>query len=237
MREHQIIMEEKQNIGQLFDRIAGTYDKFNHFLSLNIDKKWRRKAVRMLSASDNLLDVAIGTADLSIEILRQTKADHITGIDLSSEMMKIGEAKVAEKGLTDKVRFELGSALQMPYSDGTFDAVTCAYGVRNFSDLDKGLAEMYRVLRPGGQLMILEFSYPSNPIVRWTYDVFFTHIMPLVGKMISKDPSAYKYFRQSVKSFIWGAEMTGHITDAGFTGASFKTLSLGITTIYLGKKK
>ncbi len=229
-------MDEKQNIGQLFDRIAGTYDRFNHFLSLNIDKKWRRRAVRMLPVSDNLLDVAIGTADLSLEILCQGKAGHITGLDLSSEMMKIGEAKVADKGLSDKVAFELGSALDMPYADSVFDVVTCAYGVRNFSDPDKGLAEMFRVLRPGGQVMILEFSYPSNPLVRWSYDLFFSHVMPLVGKLISKDPAAYKYFRESVKNFIWGEEMCAHICDAGFAETSFRTLSLGITTVYTAKK-
>lgn len=230
------MMDEKQNIGQLFDRIAGTYDRFNHFLSLNIDKRWRRKAVRMLPVSGNLLDVAIGTADLSLEILRQGKAGHITGLDLSSEMMKIGEAKVAEKGLSAKVAFELGSALDMPYADSSFDVVTCAYGVRNFSDLDKGLAEMFRVLRPGGQVMILEFSYPSNPLVRWSYDLFFSHVMPLVGKLISKDPAAYRYFRESVKNFIWGEEMCAHICGAGFTETSFRTLSLGITTIYTARK-
>lgn len=229
-------MDEKQNIGRLFDRIAGTYDRFNHFLSFNIDRKWRRKAVSMLPVSGNLLDVAIGTADLSLELLRQEKAEHITGLDLSSEMMRIGESKVASKGLSSRVTFELGSALDMPYADSCFDAVTCAFGVRNFSDLDKGLVEMFRVLRPGGQVMILEFSYPSNPLVRRSYDLFFSHVMPLVGKLISKEPSAYRYFRESVKNFIWGEEMLGHIRSAGFADASFRTLSLGITTVYTAKK-
>lgn len=229
-------MEEKKQIGQLFDRIAGTYDKFNHVLSLNIDKSWRRRAVKGMKPCSEMLDVAIGTADLSIEALRQGKASSVVGIDLSEEMMKIGEKKVEAKGYAGKVVFEVGSALQMPYEADRFDAVTCGYGVRNFSDLDKGLSEMFRVMKPGGQLMILEFSYPSNPVVRFFYNIFFTHIMPLVGKLISKDKSAYKYFMKSVKDFIWGEEMLGHIRAAGFGECSFKTLTFGITTIYRAQK-
>ena len=229
-------MEEKKQIGQLFDRIAGTYDKFNHVLSLNIDKSWRRRAVKDMKPCSEMLDVAIGTADLSIEALRQGKASSVVGIDLSEEMMKIGEKKVEAKGYAGKVVFEAGSALQMPYEADRFDAVTCGYGVRNFSDLDKGLSEMHRVMKPGGQLMILEFSYPSNPFVRFFYNLFFTYVMPLVGKAISKEKSAYKYFMKSVKDFIWGEEMLGHIRAAGFVDCSFKTLTFGITTIYRAQK-
>ena len=229
-------MEEKKQIGQLFDRIAGTYDRFNHTLSLGIDKSWRRKAVKGLNPCDRLLDVAIGTADLAIEVIRQGKASAVTGIDLSSEMMRIGEEKVVANGYAQKITFQIGNAQQMEFADGSFDAITCAYGVRNFSDLDAGLSEMYRVLSPGGQLMILEFSYPTNRFVRWAYDIFFTHLMPLVGRIISKDPSAYKYFCQSVKSFIWGEEMAARISAAGFSDCRFRTLSLGITTIYTAIK-
>lgn len=231
-------MEEKKQIGQLFDRIAGTYDRFNHVLSLNIDKVWRRKAVRTMKepAVQNVLDVAIGTGDLALEILRQGKAIHVDGIDLSVEMMKIGEKKVAAKGLAGHISFQKASALEMPFPDGKYNAVTCGYGVRNFSDLDRGLREMCRVMKSGGQLVILDFSYPSNRVVRYFYDLFFTHIMPLVGKLISKDPSAYVYFRQSVKNFIWGEEMTRHIADAGFTDCRFKPLTFGISTLYTAVK-
>jgi ubiquinone/menaquinone biosynthesis methyltransferases len=229
-------MEEKKDVGHLFDRIAGTYDKFNHLLSLNIDKRWRRKAIRGLSPARDLLDVAIGTGDLSIEAMRQHKAMNITGIDLSVEMMKIGREKARKAALADAITFEEGSALEMPYSDSSFDTVTCAYGVRNFSDLDKGLTEMHRVLRAGGQLMILEFSYPGNPVIRAIYDFFFTRIMPVVGKMISKDPSAYVYFCKSVKGFIWGDEMAARIKAAGFSEVSYETLTFGITTIYRATK-
>lgn len=229
-------MNEKQNIGSLFDRIAGTYDKLNHLLSLNIDRRWRRKAVGRLQPCGQLLDVAIGTADLAIEIMRQQKADHVTGIDLSTEMMRIGEDKVRKQNLPERITFEQGSALDLPYPDSHFDAVTCAYGVRNFSDLDRGLQEMQRVLRPNGQLVILEFSYSENRLVRWAYDLYFSHILPTVGRWLSKDKTAYSYLNRSVKDFIWGDEMCQHLTHSGFKNATFKTLSFGITTIYTATK-
>lgn len=229
-------LEEKKNIGQLFDRIAGTYDSFNHLLSLNIDRRWRRKAVSRLSKAEKLLDVAIGTADLAIELMKQGKADSIDGIDLSEGMMKIGREKVERKKLGGKVSFMKASALDMPFDDASYDALTCSYGVRNFSNLDKGLQEFHRVLKPGGQLMILEFSYPENKLVRALYDFFFTNIMPLVGKAMSKDPSAYTYFKNSVKGFIWGEEMAERLRSAGFTNVSFKPMTFGISTVYIAEK-
>ena len=230
-------MEEKKDIGRLFDRIAATYDRFNHLLSLNVDRTWRRKAVKMLRKSEHLLDVAVGTADLAMEIVRKDKALEVTGLDLSTEMMKIGEQKVAKAGMSDRISFLEGSALDMPYLDSSFDTVTCAYGVRNFSDLDKGLAEMFRVLKSGGQLLILEFSYPKNALVRAVYDFFFTHFMPLAGRAVSKDKTAYTYFRNSVKGFIWGQEMSDSISAAGFIDVCYKTMTFGITTLYTAVKK
>lgn len=229
-------MDEKKEIGQLFDRIAGTYDRFNHLLSLNIDKRWRRRAAACLKPSDEVLDVAVGTADLAIEMLRQERCHRVVGLDLSAEMMRLGKEKADKRGLANKIDFQLGSALAMPYDDGRFDAVTCAYGVRNFSDLDKGLSEMFRVMKAGGQLVILEFSYPSNRLIRGLYDFFFSRIMPLVGRLISKDPTAYLYFRESVKGFIWGNEMLQHLRQAGFQKAAYKPLTFGITTLYTAIK-
>ena len=284
------MMEEKEHIGQLFDGISGTYDKLNHLLSLNIDKLWRRKAVSRLQAVSKLLDVAIGTADLSLEILRQGKAGSITGIDLSRNMMEIGLAKCLGKGIDAQwldpqtfkqadasgaetssagtsssmssceqrtfhnqkvsnknnrrtetvnlptIRFMEASALDIPFADNSFDALTCAYGVRNFSNLDRGLSEMYRVLHGDGQLLILEFSYPSNCVARALYDFFFSKIMPLIGRMVSHDPKAYTYFRNSVKNFIWGDAMAERLKAAGFRDVSYKPLTFGITTIYLARK-
>lgn len=227
---------EKQHIGQLFDRIAGTYDGLNHLLSLNIDKRWRRRAIRMLKPAEQVLDVAIGTADLTIEILRQGKAQHVTGIDLSHGMMAIGEQKVAKRGYAPQVQFDYGSAQQMPYANASFDTVTCAYGVRNFANMDEGLSEMYRVLRTGGELMVLEFSYPTNPVIRWGYDLYFTHLLPFIGNLFSRDKGAYSYLNRSVKSFPYGEAFCQHLRKAGFTQIKATPLTFGISTIYTAVK-
>lgn len=227
---------EKQHIGQLFDRIAGTYDGLNHVLSLNIDKRWRRRAIRMLAPAEQVLDVAIGTADLTIEILRQGKAQHVTGIDLSHGMMAIGEQKVAKRGYAQQVQFDYGSAQQMPYADSSFDTVTCAYGVRNFANMDEGLSEMYRVLRTGGELMVLEFSYPTNPVIRWGYDLYFTHILPFIGNLFSRDKGAYSYLNRSVKNFPYGEAFCRHLRKTGFSQIKATPLTFGISTIYTAVK-
>ena len=226
----------KQNIGHLFNRIAGTYDRLNHLLSLNTDRRWRRRAVRRLTPCDNALDVASGTADLAIEIVRQDKARHVTGIDLSEEMLRLGNDKIQKVNLSDRITLQQGSALALPYPDGHFNAVTCAYGIRNFSDLNLGLQEMQRVLQPDGQLLILEFSYPDNKIIRFFYDFYFTKIMPAIGRKVSKDPTAYSYLNRSVKEFIWGEAMAEKLRAAGFRNVSFHPMTFGITTLYLAQK-
>ena len=236
--------EEKQHIGSLFDRIAGTYDRLNHGLSLNIDRLWRRKTVSLMPPAEHVLDVAIGTADLTIAMLRAGKAQRVTGIDLSREMMRIGEEKLTPKqGAAQTgtpgakpVNFVYANAQSMPFEEASFDGVTCAFGCRNFSDLDAGLREMYRVLRPGGQVTILEFSYPSNKLIRWGYDLYFSHVLPLVGRLVSHDKTAYTYLNKSVKSFCWGEGFLRHLTQAGFQDARFETLTFGIATIYIAKK-
>ena len=237
-------MNEKQNIGLLFDRIAGKYDFLNHLLSLNIDKWWRKKAVKAIEKNkgENIqcLDVAIGTADLAIELARQLERQqitfNITGIDLSTEMMHIGEEKVKKRGLQDRISFMKASVFEMPFGNNTYDIVTCSYGVRNFSDLNLGLAEMQRVLKPGGKLMILEFSYPKNKIIAWVYDLYFTHIMPTLGRLLSKDKTAYTYLNRSVKNFVWGEEMCARLTACGFNHVTHKPLTFGISTIYTATK-
>ena len=229
-------MEEKQHIGQLFDRIAGTYDGLNHGLSLNIDRLWRRKTVQQLKPVKHVLDVAIGTADLTIEMLRSGKVEQVTGLDLSKQMMAVGKLKVERLRLKEEVDFVYGNAQHMPFENEAFDAVTCAYGCRNFQNLDEGLREMYRVLKPGGQVVILEFSYPSNRLVRALYDIYFSHILPLVGRIVSKDKMAYTYLNKSVKNFCWGEAFVQHMHDAGFRDENFRTLTFGITTIYTAQK-
>ncbi len=226
----------KQNIGHLFNRIAGTYDRLNHLLSLNTDRRWRRRAVRRLSPCDNALDVASGTADLAIEMARQNRVQQVIGIDLSEEMLRLGNDKIRKAGLSARITLQQGSALALPYPDGHFNAVTCAYGIRNFSDLNLGLQEMQRVLRTEGQLLILEFSYPDNKIIRFFYDFYFTKIMPAIGRKVSKDPSAYSYLNRSVKEFIWGEAMAEKLRAAGFRNISFHPMTFGITTLYLAQK-
>jgi len=230
-------MEEKQHIGQLFDRIAGTYDGLNHGLSLNIDRLWRRKTVAQMQPSQHVLDVAIGTADLTIEMFRQHKAEQVTGIDLSDQMMAIGKKKINNQQSTiNNVKFVHANAQAMPFEDASFDAVTCAFGCRNFNNLDEGLREMYRVLKPGGQVTILEFSYPSNRLVRACYDIYFTRVLPLIGRIVSRDKTAYTYLNKSVKSFCWGEAFVQHLHDAGFINEHFIPLTFGIATIYTAKK-
>ena len=233
-------MEEKQYIGQLFDRIASTYDGLNHGLSLNIDKAWRRKAVSLMPPVQHVLDVAIGTADLTIEMLRRGKAEQVTGIDLSDKMMEIGKQKVKKliaNSQKPTAEFIHANAQHMPFENNAFDAVTCAYGCRNFQNLDEGLSEMFRVLKPGGQVTILEFSYPSNRIVRALYDIYFTHILPFVGRIVSRDKTAYTYLNKSVKSFCWGDAFAAHLRQAGFAHTQFTPLTCGIATIYTAKKE
>ena len=231
-----IKMEEKQHIGQLFDRIAGTYDGLNHGLSLNIDRRWRRLTVAAMRPAAHVLDVAVGTADLTIEMLRRGKVERVTGIDLSREMMAIGEQKVNDCSMAPRVDFVYGNAQQMPFDEASFDGVTCAFGCRNFSDLDAGLREMYRVLKTGGQVTILEFSYPSNRLVRAVYDLYFTRILPFIGRMVSHDKTAYTYLNRSVKSFCWGEAFIQHLHDAGFREEHFTPLTFGIATVYTAIK-
>lgn len=237
-------MNEKHNIGSLFDRIADKYDFLNHLLSLNIDKLWRKKAINTIIKHENFdyqcLDVAIGTADLAIELARQLKENHatftITGIDLSVKMMRIGERKVEKLELQKAISFMQASALDIPFGSDSYDIVTCAYGVRNFSDLNEGLLEMHRVLKPGGQLMILEFSHPDNKLIAWIYDLYFSHLLPAIGRFFSKDKTAYTYFNRSVKNFVWGKQMCDHLKEVGFSQVFYKPITFGITTIYTATK-
>lgn len=231
------IEQQRKNIGSLFDRIALHYDELNHILSLNVDKVWRRQGVRSLAGKYNdCLDVATGTADLALALVRSGKARKVVGIDLSSEMMRVGEDKVARQNLSHAITFQLADCAELPFADASFDLVTCSYGVRNFARLDDSLSEMYRVLRPGGELMILEFAYPSNPVIRALYDFYFTRLLPFIGKMVSKDDLAYEYLPTSVKNFIYGAEFTSHLDAAGFSDTSFTSQTFSISMLYRARK-
>ncbi len=234
MKTDALITQKKKNIGALFDRISGTYDFLNHFLSLGIDRYWRKKAIAGMPPQKEVLDVAIGTADLTLEMFRQHKAQKIVGIDLSEQMMVIGEKKLQQHGFS--ATFLPANAQDMPFADNRFDAVTCAYGCRNFSNLQEGLSEMYRVLQSGGMLLILEFSYSTNPLIRWLYDLYFSCVLPCLGRCISRDKDAYTYLNRSVKDFCYGEAFVQQLREAGFTDIQYEPLTWGITTIYRATK-
>lgn len=226
-----------EHIDRLFDGISNQYDRFNHITSMGIDRSWRRQAVRSLPVGGTLLDVAVGTGDLSIEALRQRKVSHVVGIDISDGMMEVAKAKLQRMGLQDKVTLQHADCAQLPFADGTFDAITCGYGVRNFAQLDQSLAEMYRVLRPGGQLRILEFTYPTNPLIRFFYDFYLTRVMPRIGKRLTQQGDSFVYFMNSIKRFDKGNVFLAHLEKVGFAETRYKQQTFGISSLYMACKK
>ncbi len=226
-----------ENIGSLFDSISSRYDRFNHTASMGIDRLWRRRAVRSLPDCRLVLDVAAGTADLCIETIRQGKSQKVVGVDISEGMLDVGREKVLRKGLSDKIELRVADCASLPFDDNTFDAVTCGYGVRNFAELDRSLTEIFRVLKSGGQLRILEFTYPTNKLVRFFYDFYFTRIVPRIGKKLTDNGEAYIYFMNSVKSFAKGRDFIAILEKNGFSDTSFKSQTFGISTLYKACKR
>lgn len=226
-----------ENIDSLFDSISYRYDRFNHTASMGIDRLWRRRAVRSLPDCQLVLDVAAGTADLCIETIRQGKSQKVVGVDISEGMLDVGREKVLRKGLSDKIELRVADCASLPFDDNTFDAVTCGYGVRNFAELDRSLTEIFRVLKSGGQLRILEFTYPTNKLVRFFYDFYFTRIVPRIGKKLTDNGEAYIYFMNSVKSFAKGRDFIAILEKNGFSDTSFKSQTFGISTLYKACKR
>ena len=222
----------------MFDRIAPTYDVLNHTLSANIDRLWRRRVVRCAAAGAprRILDLATGTGDLAIKLARDLDPITVTGVDLSEGMVEIGRQKVEKMGLQEVVTLGIGDCLLLPFTDGAFDAVTCAYGVRNFADLPAGYREMHRVLRPGGTVVILELSTPRSKAVKPFYNLYTRHVIPTVGRMVSKDVRAYSYLPESIAAVPQGDEMVRIMLEAGFSSARAIPLTFGVCTIYVAKK-
>ena len=231
-------MAKKEGIRKLFDNIAPDYDKLNHILSLNIDKGWRKKAVKEILNTTlpvSVLDVACGTGDFTIEIARKAPAgSKITGIDLSEGMMKIGREKIKAAGV-DAV-MEQGDCEALPYDDFAFHRISVGFGVRNFENLEVGLKEMHRVLTPAGKLVILELSVPSNPLIRWCYKLYFLKILPTIGGWVSGDRGAYEYLPASVLRFPAPDKFVGMLKDAGFRTVEHRSLTLGICRMYSAHK-
>lgn len=230
--------KKSEQVEEMFDNIAPAYDKLNHTLSMGIDRSWRKKAINALRPFHPrlIMDVATGTGDFAILACRELQPDTLIGTDISEGMMDVGREKVKQAHLSDKISFAREDCTSLSFADGSFDAVTVAFGIRNFDGLDKGLSEICRVLVPGGHLVILELSTPDRFPMKQLFSVYSKVVIPLLGKCISKDNSAYTYLPQSIRAFPQGEIMQGVIRKAGFSEVRFRRLTFGICTLYIAKK-
>jgi len=229
-----------RQVCNMFSAIAPRYDLLNRLLSLGLDRVWRKKAVDVLApeADQCYLDIATGTGDVALEIAGRPISPplHIVGMDFSPKMLELAKKKVRHQKLESTIQMEEGTAESMPFEESRFQGTITAFGVRNFADVEQGLKEMWRVLQPGGKTVILEFSHPQNPILKFLYCLYFDRILPLIGKMISRHPDAYSYLPQSVGRFPVREEFVGYLEGAGFQNISYSDLTLGIVTLYTGTK-
>lgn len=227
-------VSKKGQVAEMFNDIAGKYDFLNHFLSMGIDKGWRKKAIRLIAAGapTGILDVATGTGDLAITAHKSLPDANITGVDISEGMLEVGHKKLNDLQLTSKIHLQLADSEALPFEDHQFDAVMCAYGVRNFENLETGLREMYRVLDTGGRLAILEFSKPKKFPFAQFYQFYFSVILPLIGKIVSRHSKAYTYLPESVAAFPEGEEFCSLLKKCGFRDVKAQPLTFGITTLY-----
>jgi demethylmenaquinone methyltransferase/2-methoxy-6-polyprenyl-1,4-benzoquinol methylase len=230
-------LSHKEQIGRMFDNIAHKYDFLNHFLSVGIDKKWRRKTIRLLKPVNPrvILDVATGTGDFAIDACK-LDVEKIIGVDISGKMLSIGKEKIKDMGLNGRIILDHGDCENLKYPDNSFDAVTAGFGVRNFDDIPRGISEMYRVLKPGGHMMILELSRMDVFPVKQLFELYFHFIVPMIGKMISKDKAAYAYLPKSVKAFPKRKRMIEIIKDTGFEHVKVHKFTLGVATLFQGVK-
>lgn len=230
--------EKTTQVEQMFDNIAPTYDTLNHRLSWDIDHSWRKKAIRQLEPfhPQTMLDIATGTGDFAILSAEMLHPQRLVGADISEGMMEIGRQKVAQKGLQDIISFVKEDCLSLSYLDESFDAVTAAFGIRNFADLDKGLCEMCRVLKTGGHLSIVELTTPVSFPMKQFFHIYSHSVLPIYGRIISKDTSAYSYLTKTIEAFPQGEQMVEILKRAGFREAIFRRLTFGICTMYFATK-
>ncbi len=229
---------KREQVEQMFDHIAPTYDRLNHTLSMGIDRCWRRKALKALRpfAPKQMLDVATGTGDFALLACRMLQPDQLIGTDISEGMMEVGRQKARDAGLENRILFEREDCTALSYPDERFDAVTVAFGIRNFEHLDQGLAEMCRVLRKGGHLVILELSTPDRFPMKQLYRFYSHVVIPTLGRLISRNDSAYTYLPESIKAFPQGEVMQHSIARAGFSQVTFQRLTFGVCTLYIATR-
>lgn len=230
---------KKEEVAEMFNNIAHSYDFLNHFFSLGIDVIWRKKAIRILKKENPklVLDVATGTADFAMEAVRMNLgAEKIIGVDISEGMLEVGRKKIQEKKLSSIIELQLGDSENLPFESNTFDGYTVAFGVRNFENLEKGLTEMYRVLKPGALGVVLEFSKPKKFPMKQLFGFYFKRVMPTLGRMVSKDHRAYTYLPESVQAFPDGEDFLSVMKKAGYKETKCIPLTGGIASIYLGRK-
>lgn len=228
---------KKQQVEQMFDTISGNYDSLNRMISLGTDQGWRRNVLKMVSDTnpESILDIATGTGDLAI-LLSKSNAKRIVGLDLSAGMLEVGKTKVNGLGLQNKIEMIQGDSENLPFQDNTFDAITVAFGIRNFENLEKGLSEILRVLKPNGIFVILETSVPTKFPFKQGYRFYMKTFMPLMGKVFSKDKKAYEYLSESAKNFPYGEKLNAILQKVGFKGVKHNPQTMGVATIYSASK-
>lgn len=230
-------ISKKEQVAQMFNSISGRYDFLNHFLSLGIDKGWRKKAIKILAASKPkiMLDVATGTGDFALQAL-SLNPDKVIGIDISEGMLSVGRKKMTDRKVSHKIELQTGDSENLPFADNNFDAVTVGFGVRNFENLEKGLMEIYRVMKPHATLVVLEFSRPSRFPFKQFYNFYFKTILPKIGRWVSRDKAAYTYLPESVEAFPDGSNFVAILNTIGFKNTTCKPLTFGISSIYTAQK-
>jgi demethylmenaquinone methyltransferase / 2-methoxy-6-polyprenyl-1,4-benzoquinol methylase len=230
-------LNKKKQVEKMFDTISTNYDGLNRVISFGIDVKWRKKVVKMVSDSqpESVLDIATGTGDLAIS-LAKTGAQRITGLDLSEGMLAVGRKKIKEEGLTDRIEMIQGDSEDLPFENDSFDAITVAFGVRNFENLEKGLSEIYRILKPGGIFVVLETSVPVRFPFKQGYHFYTRNLLPIIGKLFSKDKVAYSYLSESAAAFPYGEEFNNILKKIGFISVQNKPQTMGVATIYSASK-
>lgn len=232
--------KQTERVARMFDSIAADYDRLNHLMSLGIDRSWRRKALKQIvepGKVQRILDAACGTGDFSIAIARKAESgSSVAGVDLSEKMLEVMQDKLCREGLQDRVRIRQGNCERLPFESGCFDRVTIAFGIRNVENRETALKEFLRVLKPGGKLVILELSEPSLPFVRKLYNLYFDHILPLIGGLVSGDRVSYRYLPASVHAFPSPARWMGTMSACGFRNVSHKAFSAGICRMFTGTK-